>query len=632
MADMHWRARIGTVGGAPLGAGVLVDSTRLITCAHVVDGLREIRVALPGRADGLRATVSWSGDWRQQDDPGDVAVLTLDDPLRVPPCVFAPLGSLRPREGRTAYELRALGFPRGHEETGTHVTLRTSEDRQLSSEWLELDVEQAHLQRLDEGFSGAAVYDIESRQVVGIVTDAVLAGDQEGYLGRMLSLDVIRRHWEGLDDLLPLDWLPPAPRRELRALFDGVQVEASALKLAVRRAFPTLRRDPPPFRSVWQAVRYVAEELTGEDRLARLLWELGQWSPGGSGPGVAAWTRRWVPGEGEGAGEPGAELHGGTWGRCHGGIQGGRHGGIRGGYYGGIQGGPHAGPGEGPGGGARVEAPPPTGSVVFRAEPMTRGGSLELSVCTVVDGVPVGRAGPVRIRRQQLQARVEALLAEQVGRIHEFDWMLEFVVPPGLMSEPYEEWHIREPGAARPRPMRTVPVVVRHVERLKPLTVSRLTRKRWETVRARGETRPVPVDCGLPYGYDQFYGWLDADDDLCALAYAARPVDDWLSAALDTGVPIMLWRRHDCGDDGHATCAPKAFLDRLTEAVATLEPDQLPVEIMRLRKEARSPHKGDADHCGHRLTLFWDDPERMPDPPLAMGNTMGSPMGNKGSA
>ncbi|MBJ3808338.1 VMAP-C domain-containing protein [Streptomyces flavofungini] len=596
---MHWRARIGTVGGgAPLGAGVLVDSTRLITCAHVVDGLREVRVTLPGCADGLRATVSWSGDWRRQDDPGDVAVLTLDDPLRVPPCVFAPLGSLRPRKGRTAYELRALGFPRGHEEIGTHVTLRTSEDRQLGSEWLEMDVEQAHLQRLDEGFSGAAVYDIESRQVVGIVTDAVLAGDQEGYLGRMLSLDVIRRHWEALDDLLPLDWLPPAPRHELRALFEDVQVEARTLEVAVRRAFPTLRRDPPHLRSGWQAVRYVAETLTGDDRLTRLLRELGQWSPGGIGPGIAAWMRRWMPGEGEyaGAGVLGGEL------------------------YGGLQG--------GWGGGGRAEACAPTGSVMFRAEPMTRGGSLELSVCTVVDGVPVGRAGPVRIRRQQLRARVEALLAEQVGRIHEFDWMLEFVVPPGLMSEPYEEWHIREPGAARPRPMRTVPVVVRHVERLKPLTVSRLTRKRWQTVRARGETRPVPVECGLPYGYEQFYGWLDADDDLCALAYAARPVDDWLSAALDTGVPIMLWRRHDCGGDGHAHCAPKAFLDRLADAVATLEPDRLPLEVMKLRKAAHSPHKGDADHCGHRLTLFWDDPERMPDPPLAMGN----PMGSRGSA
>ncbi|MFD0419380.1 trypsin-like peptidase domain-containing protein [Streptomyces sp. NPDC127108] len=600
---MHWRARIGTVGGAPLGAGVLVDSTRLITCAHVVDGLHKIRVALPGHADGLRATVSWSGDWRRLGDPGDIAVLTLDAPLRVPACVFAPLGTLRPRAGRTAYVLRALGFPRGHEENGTHVTLRTSEDRELGGEWLEMDVEQAHLQRLDEGFSGSAVYDIESRQVVGIVTDAVLAGDQEGYLGRMLSLEVIRRHWEDLDDLLPLDWLPTEPRRELRALFDGVQVEPGILELVVRRAFPTLRRDPPPLRSVWQAVRYVAEVLTGEDRLARLLRELARWSPGGCRPGIAAWARRWMSRE---EGEPGAGPHGGLQGEL----------------------------GEGLGAGAPAEMPSPTCFVRFRAERMTRGAGLELSVSTVVDGVRFGGGEPVPIRRQQLRARVEALLAEQVGKIREFDWMLEFVVPPALMSEPYEEWHIREPGTARPRPMRTVPVVVRYPEHLRLGTTLGDIRKRWETVRARGETRPVPVDCGLPYGYDQFYGWLDADRDLCALAYAARPDVEWLDAALSTGVPIMLWRRYDCADDGHATCAPKAFLDRLTEAVSTLEPDQLPLEIMRMRKEAHSPHKGGADHHGHHLTLFWDDPGRMPDPDprLAMGNTVVSPRGNQGSA
>ncbi|MEI5097586.1 hypothetical protein RB200_01625 [Streptomyces sp. PmtG] len=240
-------------------------------------------------------------------------------------------------------------------------------------------------------------------------------------------------------------------------------------------------------------------------------------------------------------------------------------------------------------------------------------------MCTVVDGVPVARAGPVRIRRQQLRAKVEALLALQVGAVHDVDWMLEFVVPQGLMGEPFEEWHIREPGAARPQPMRTVPVVVRHVDRLKPLRVSWLTRKRWETLRARGETRPVPVACSLAYDYDDFYDWLDDKDDVCVLAYAANPVDDWLAAALDIGVPVMLWRRLDCVGAGHEACAPTAFLDRLTREVAGYDPDRLPYEVMRLRKAARSPQRGGADHCGHRLTLFWDDPERRPDPPLAMG-------------
>ncbi|MGW5735695.1 MULTISPECIES: VMAP-C domain-containing protein [Streptomyces] len=568
---MHWRARVGTVDGVPRGAGVLVDGTRLITCAHVVEGLSEVCVTLPGVTGALPAKVAWSGDWRRLGDRGDIAVLELAHALRVPPCAFAPPDVLRPQPGRVAHELRALGFPFGHEQEGTHVTLTTSADRLLGQEWLEVDVRQAHLRRLDEGFSGAAVYDPESGAVVGMVTDAVLGGDQEGYIGRMLPIETIRRHWEDLDDFLPLDWLPGEPRRELRALFDGTHLDSAALELLVRRAFPAFRRPLPAFRSIWHAIRYVGEELTGDERLVRLLRALGTRLPEVD---VGAWLRRWMP-----------EHH--------------------------VE--------EADDGKGAREAAAPVGSVMFRAESMTRGAGLDLTVCTVVDGVPVASSGPVRIRPRQLRTKVEAMLAEQIASVHACDWMLEFVVPERLMSEPFEEWQIHEPGAARPRPMRTVPVVVRHMDRLKPLTVSRLTRRRWETVRARGETRPRRVECGLPYGYDEFHDWLDADDEVCALAYAATPLGDWLSAALDTGVPIMLWRRHDCGEDGHAHCAPEKFLDRLTEAVAVLDPDRLPFEVMRLRKEARSPDKGDAEHCGHRLTLFWDDPERKPDPPLAMG-------------
>ncbi len=570
MADMHWRARIHAVGGGPpLGAGVLVDGERVITCAHVVDGHAEVRVALPGDGGEEPARVVWTGGWRALGDPGDIAVLALDRPVRAAPCALAPLGALRPDRGRPAHVLRALGFPEGHERDGTYVTVTTSADRQLYGEWLELDVEKAHLRRLDEGFSGAGVYDPVSGEVVGIVTDAELGDERGGTQGRMLPLDTVRRHWEGLDDLLPLGWMEPAPRRELRAVLDGGELTPAAVALAVRQAFPTFLRELPAFRSAWHAVRYVAEELTGEGRVERLLRELRDHAPGGVADRLTAWTRRWQPDD-AGRGPAAAAVR--------------------------------------------------TGSLMVRVEPMTKAKSLDLSVCALVDGVPVGRAGPVRVRPQQLRTKVEALLAAQVGAVADFDWIAEFVVPQGLMDEPFEEWLLHEPGAARPRALRAVPVVVRHTDRLKPLMVCRFTRERWETVRARGETRPKPVACSLTWDYQEFYDWLDGQEQLCALAYAATPGEAWLSAALDIGMPIMLWRRRDCGGGGHADCASAAFLDRLTRAVSGLDPDRLPYEVMRLRKEARSPERGGDGHCGHRLALFWDDPERRPDPPLAMGN------------
>ncbi|MFD9905488.1 trypsin-like peptidase domain-containing protein [Streptomyces sp. NPDC059063] len=570
---MHeWRARIGREDGYVLGAGFLVDATRLITCAHVVEGVTEVHVTLPGVRDALPGTVAWRGGWREQGDAGDVAVVELADAVDVTPCGFAPGAVALGRAGRAAsYELRALGFPDGHEAHGTYATLRTSDDRTLGAEWQEVDVEEAHLRRLDEGFSGSAAYDPATGRVVGMVTDAVLDGEQAGYIGRIMPLRTIRRHWEDLDDLLDLDWLPnPQPRRELRALLAGVE-PVVALELVVRRAFPAFRRPLPPFASVWAAVRYVGENMSGENRLLRLLTALRSGVPDGSWARVEQWLRRWEPGY-EAPGAPGAA---------------------------------DAGSG-------------PVGSVMVRLEPLTRGASLDLTVCAVVDGVPVSRKERQRIRRDQVRAKVEAALAEQVGQVNDSDWMVEFVVPDGLMNQPFEEWEIREPGAPRPRPLRTVPVVVRHVERLKPLWATRLTRRRWQTVRARGETRPEGFDCTLPYTYQEFYDLLEADDDLCALAYAATPGPDWLSAALDTGVPIMLWRRYDCGGGAHDACAADKFLDALVGVLHALDPDRLPVEIMRLRKEARSPSRGHADHCGHRLTLFWDDPERDPDPPLAM--------------
>ncbi|SEG53980.1 Trypsin-like peptidase domain-containing protein [Thermomonospora echinospora] len=566
MTAMRWRARVDTVDGRTLGAGLLVTGSRILTCAHVVKGLTEVCVTFPGVAEKLPATVTTTGPWRSVGDPGDVAVLTLDDPVPLEPCEFASCDVLTPWAGGAAHELRALGFPHGHERDGIHVTVRTDAYRMLREEWLEINVAQAHLQLLDEGCSGAAVYFPDTGKVVGMITDAVLDDERGGVIGRMLPLSSIRRHWEGLDDLLPLDWLPPEPRRELRALVTGATSDRD-LGSVFREAFPTFLRPPETFGSVWEAVRFVGETVPGQDRLRRFLVTLTPRLDQEARPRLADWLRRRLPSAEQSAG-----------GRA------------------------------------------PASSIIVRLDPLTRGAALELTVSTIVEGVGAVRSGPLRIRRDQVRTKVEHALAAQVRTVHDLDWMIEFVVPERLMNEPFEDWGIPEPEAERrrPRPLRSVPLVVRHVDRLKPLTVSRLTRGRWRTLRARGALRPQQISCRLDYDYEAFYDWLDAGEELCALIYAAPPRDDWLSAALDTGIPIMLWRRRPCADSRHAGCAPEGFLDELAAAVSHLDPDALPVEVMRLRKRARAPGGGD-HHCGHRLTLFWDDPARRPDPPLAMG-------------
>ncbi|GAA2630634.1 trypsin-like peptidase domain-containing protein [Actinomadura fulvescens] len=565
MNGMRWRARIDAAGerGAVLGAGTLISPRHVLTCAHVVAGRDELWVAFPDSHEHpQRAVVEFRGAWKAEGDTGDVAVLRLPEPAPVAPCLPAPLDALRDLP-----ELRAQGFPRGHERDGTHVTLRTSPDRTLRREWLEVDVGSGHPRRLGQGFSGAGVYDPRTGQVVGMVTDAELHGHHEGAIGRMLPLETVRRHWEPLDDLLPHDWLPAGPRTELRTLLADAETSEPPAAL-FRLAFPAFLRPPATFRSLWDAVRYVGECVPGEDRLSRFLVVVAEHLTGEHVlTKLNAWIRERFPGP--------------------------------------------------------ATAPPATApqtSIIVRLETMTRG-PYELTLSTLVEGVPGRPTERVNVRRNQIRPHVEkalpALMRSVLGR--DRDWMIEFVVPEQLLNEPFEEWSIKEAGAARPRPMRSVPLVVRHVERLRPLLATDLTRRRWRVLRERGSTRPDPVACRLGYGYDEFYDWLDASEESCALVYASSPNADWLSAALSVGIPVMLWRRHPCACDS-GECAGERFLTELTTIIDKAHPDELPTLVMKLRKQARVP-PGNADHCGNGLALFWDDPARNPDPPLAMRET-----------
>jgi hypothetical protein len=102
------------------------------------------------------------------------------------------------------------------------------------------------------------------------------------------------------------------------------------------------------------------------------------------------------------------------------------------------------------------------------------------------------------------------------------------------------------------------------------------------------------------------------------LTFASRPDGGRVSGALNVGMPIMLWRRSNCADQDHSDCGGAAFLHELIGTIAGTHPDDLPRHVRKLRLDAADPMAA-GSHCGHGLTLFWDDPSRMPDPPLSMG-------------
>jgi hypothetical protein len=557
MDEWRWRARVETEAGRVLGAGFLIDRTRVITCAHVVQGMERARVAFPGVAEGLSATVIPCTGWSRPGDEGDVAVLELDSPVAITPARFAPLDTLR---GRPTTELGAYGFPKFRELPGSVVTLRTRPDMDLRQEWWQLNVADAHLETLEQGFSGAAVYLADTGEVVGMATDRDKAVD--GNSGRMLPLRSLRWYWEDVDDLLELGWLTREQRHRLRrAVRDAApSVTPNAIYHEVFPGVPEVRR----LRSVWDAIRYVAEEHLEEDALKRFLVRLRHQLDDRAGRALAAWMARYMP------------TH----------------------YR------------DGPAG-----EPMPT-SLIVRLDRMTRGDVYELTLLTLVDGVTGPYAGPMEVRGSEVRDRVEEALPAVREAVLGREWIIEFALPVSLFNEPFETWYIEKENGIR---MRAYPVVLRDVQRMNPGSIRRdLTVRRWRRLRERATTTPRAIGCRTPYSDDEFQDRLDADEECCVIAYAASPTRGRLNAALNAGVPVMLWPRGQCADDGHDGCAGDRRLRALTEAIAHVHPDHLPEAVMKLRKHARIAPAAE-EHFGRDLTLVWDDPARMPDPPLAMG-------------
>jgi hypothetical protein len=580
MNGMGWRARIDKIDGIAgksdviRGAGLLVSPRQVLTCAHVVDGLDRVRVAFPGVADGagVPAKVRRLTQWRKLGDRGDVALAELDDPAPagVEPCKFAPPDALQPRPGSAAYELEALGFPKHMDDNGDYVRLSSSSYRDLGNEWLQADVDAAHLERLNHGFSGAGLYIADSGLVVGMITDTVLEDERGGYIGRMLPLTTIRRYWENVDDHLPLSWMECAARVALRAAVSEALVTAD-LNTVLATAFPMVG----PFEEVstpWAAIRYAAESGTGDQelRLRTFLGKLMYFLDDTARSRLAAWARAHAP----------------AW-------------------TGEIQ---------------RAHAP--VTSIVITLGTPTRNGKthVEITARPLVDGVWVADGEKKIAHRDQVRAKTEELITSQVSKLKFPEFRLEFAVRRNEFDLPFDEWEYREPGASHPRSTRSVPLIVRDVRRMNPgagnIFLTDRIRKRWQALRGAASDRIERVECRDSYDYNEFLDLLDADQKIGAVAYASSPREEWLEAALDTGIPVMLWYRRSCPADGAAHAVHEKFLTDITAAVSTTDPDRLPAAVAKFRREARSPKTGADDHLGRHLTLFWDDPARLPDPPI----------------
>ncbi|HEX2313224.1 MAG TPA: trypsin-like peptidase domain-containing protein [Thermomonospora sp.] len=542
-----WQARI-EVGGQPRGAGILVAERHVLTCAHIAGEHTEPQVSFLKAPQGYRgrsARVVFRGPWRRRDDPGDVAVLELDEPVDIPPAVFAAPHDWPPPD-RT---LLVYGFPAG-KPTGSYARVTADFEEELP-EGIQVEPETGHLERLQKGFSGGAVYDPVAGVVVGMITDA----QKDPAIGRMLPVDLIRRYWEPLDELLPLTWLDRDGVRALRATVGDARPGVPVDEIFAR-VFPGVwkRRD---LVSTWDAIRYVAEECVEEAALARFLVELAGRLDGAPGAALLAWARERLPG---------------------------------------IAGPEDAG----------------TASVIVKIEALRERDRYRVTLFSLVDGAVGGARAPVERHRDEVRAYVEGEIDDLIGTVAGRVPVIEFAMPESWLSEPVEEWSLY-PGEDEPLGAYH-PVVVRDVARMRRGSRQANAFSRWQAAEKAGAWTPEPVGCRGPDDRT-LRSRLAERRDLGALAYGTLPDPARLRVALNHGMPVMFWPRRSCPDDRHEDCAGDRFLGRLAVEVTGVPPEHLPEQVMKLR--ARAEAAGSDAHCGRALTMLWDDPRRIP-PPLFM--------------
>jgi serine/threonine-protein kinase PknG len=193
----RWRVRVCDADGAVLGAGLLLGTRHVLTCAHV------LRPDDPGTEDppnvsviidfvGLPRVLSAKaritvGGWVPLNDikGGDIALLELEAPQSS--------GSITPLRRLPTTRHRAVftcGFPRGLED-GMWVDATLAGDCGPNRERVQMNAISAGRQ-VRAGFSGAPVFDDATGYVIGMVVSKY--NDEEAGISHMLPVETIIRH------------------------------------------------------------------------------------------------------------------------------------------------------------------------------------------------------------------------------------------------------------------------------------------------------------------------------------------------------------------------------------------------------------------------------------------------------
>jgi S1-C subfamily serine protease len=205
--EASWHVRIrGGKSGVVVGAGVLIDSRRILTCAHVITKaldlgkvsetpVEAVRIDFPqcAREDSRMARVI-AGGWFPEHQSADIAVLEVDGD-DVVHAVPAPLRSAPNPEDQMIY---ALGHPAGYD-NGIWARARLIARGGVNPEWVQMEAFSDIGKRIQKGYSGAGVWDEQKRAVIG----CVIAADrtEPDRVAWMIPVEIIARYWPDLEGL-----------------------------------------------------------------------------------------------------------------------------------------------------------------------------------------------------------------------------------------------------------------------------------------------------------------------------------------------------------------------------------------------------------------------------------------------
>ncbi|WP_026124371.1 VMAP-C domain-containing protein [Nocardiopsis baichengensis] len=516
--------RIPTLGGAVAGGGVVVPGGRILTCAHVVDAALERRpgrtpspppdAAVPVEVPGAGGFVPRTArvDPRAWNPAGDTAVLLLDPAPGAPAPEPAVLRGFMERIRRTrrprAVQVRGhpalyaaqapLGLSAFGRVVGPGVRFGTAQ----------LDLDPDAPMGIMPGFSGCGVLDVEEGAVMGIVGQALLGPGGEG--ARLAAVVPV----EAVSALAPL--VADSPRERLeRALASLPFAEVTAAYATATAARPL---EHVRFGTALEAFDRLAELAPGGDGLPREVVFTEEAAKLGAAD--AAVLRAYADSR------PESEVPRAALARLR----------------------------------ARTAAPdPPSGArLELTAEPVPGPGGgapcryelrARLRAAGTVTARPARRVGADRLRPAALEAISEAeRLLEQHSRPQAPALSLHFTLPFDLLiSGAIPHWRTRTPLSPYGERLGTAHEIVLH-------SFERLQARQWSGARLRMERRAALLS-GSGHGRvrridARHGGTAPAHDRLADPAIAvcvlvggdARELRGALAAALESGVPAVLWQ------------------------------------------------------------------------------------------